>query len=142
MIRVLEHEEHIYGTNYVFLYGTLDDVRAYGAKGSDTSLERCIADGLLEDGDGFRGRFMAIQHNATDEVYHVMFVRSDVDPSDRVIIAAHEALHATFSVLLHRGMELCSGSEESFTYLQGFLLTLMLKLMEPPTKKKRRKARR
>lgn len=42
-------------------------------------------------------------------------------------VVSHEALHATFSILTARGLEYCTHSEESYTYLQGYLVEHILR---------------
>lgn len=38
-----------------------------------------------------------------------------------VAVCSHEALHCVFNIMKHVDIEICSKSEEAFTYLQGFI---------------------
>ena len=137
-LAVKELTDPIYGANYLLLFGTLAQLRAWGSTGKEGSLVRTIADGMA-DGE-CRGRYLQVEANSDGCTYHAVFVRSDLGAVGLFTVPAHEAFHAATAVLLDRGLRLSPDSEEAFAYLQTYLLEHFYTLMH--TKQKRRLVRR
>lgn len=82
-----------------------------------------------------KNKFKQVQKERCSAMYnynpskdiHYIHIKPQDDMFELIHVVSHECLHATFNILTLRGVEYSIKSEETYTYLQGYLLEQILR---------------
>lgn len=124
MAKVKKIDIGIYKTWITVFVGSRKEFSDWLRKDKKNIVYKTLADFVIDGNEqsGF-GDFYS-----SDE-YRPTFVRLDSFKmnADDISAMAHEMAHATFYIMRDVDIDVCSESEEAFTYLQGYLVMEALK---------------
>lgn len=108
----------IYPTSYVLLRCEAAEIPALIRREvPDVPTQSQILKGFDQDLDGIQGRYVACYSEAYGTVATIW-----LRPSSGIPIIVHEIMHALTTVLVGRGLELTTHSDEAFAYYAEWLL--------------------